>query len=192
MSNTTDVSNAIDAIFNKIINGYNTTLKHREVVGFRYAGQYMRRVGCTHAAPRGKPTNFFSSDNLPTYYPGINGRVWFKILLKSNEYESDFQLERHTLLHTGTGGSGGYDGPWTLDDLQKDEHRSSYHAKVFLDDFPEMQSLEDEWIRTLGLLKKNIMCDRLVGKKSVLLKDEYYESHHCVPVEFFWEKQKRS
>lgn len=177
---------SLDLVFHKIIAAHHRCYKHCVLTGLQFEGQYSQMVSCTHAAPRGKPTNFFCKPELPTHYPGVFGRVWLKKLQLTPQSEFFLDSSGQIMLHTGTGGAGSYGGPWCREQIKTDEHIYSYDARVFLDDFPEMQPLEREWVRSLDLIRKNALLSKMAGKRSAY--QVYNEMTHAVPVSFFWEQ----
>jgi hypothetical protein len=80
-----------------------------DVLGFQWDMWYSKCVSNTHNSPIGKPTNWGCNDDLPRGYPGWAGRVWFRIRDR-NSFGSE--VLANTLTYTGTGGYGGYHGPW--------------------------------------------------------------------------------
>jgi len=84
--------------------------KMYKVLGFAWDMRYTNSVSNSHSSPEGYPQNFTRNLNLPVGYPGWSGCVWVRYL---EEYRSCGSTPfAKTLTHTGTGGSGSYDGPW--------------------------------------------------------------------------------
>jgi hypothetical protein len=81
--------------------------KMHKVLGFAWDIRYSDSVGNSHSSPEGYSQNWRRKENVPMGYPGWSGRVWIRY---SEEYRG--APFNKTLTHTGTGGSGGYGGPW--------------------------------------------------------------------------------
>lgn len=83
------------------------------LVGFEWELKYTKTVSNSHSAPVGYPQNFGPKPGIPTYYPGWSGRVWVRYRDKTiaNKMWS-YTPFAATLTHTGTGGSGSYNGSW--------------------------------------------------------------------------------
>jgi hypothetical protein len=77
----------------------------------------------SHAAPRGKPTNWCARDadpSVPRGYPGWRGRLSYHTTSYMAWDSSNWKAAG---IHTGTGGGG---------------HESSYDVTVFAEEFPNM------------------------------------------------------
>ena len=86
--------------------------KNHKVVGFAWDVSRSEEVSNTHSAPEGYPQNWARRDeSLPKSYPGWTGRVWIRYADDPYSFSSSGTFEK-TLTHTGTGGFGGYNGPW--------------------------------------------------------------------------------
>lgn len=86
------------------------TAKHK-VVGFAWEIRY-GNVSNTHDCPIDGKSNWGGRDpDTPTSYPGWSGRVWIRY---SNEHHNGFGSDpfHDTLTYPGTGGWGGYEGPF--------------------------------------------------------------------------------
>lgn len=81
-----------------------------KVVGFAWDIHHSDSVSNTHSSPEGYPQNWGGKKDLPRGYPGWVGRVWIRYDEKCHGFGSD--PFNRTLTHTGTGGFGGYSGPW--------------------------------------------------------------------------------
>lgn len=81
-----------------------------KVLGFAWNIQYTDMVSNSHSAPVGYPQNWRGEPNLPKGYPGWNGRVWIRYADPCRNFGSTPFSK--TLTYTGTGGAGGYGGPW--------------------------------------------------------------------------------
>lgn len=81
-----------------------------KVVGFSWELTY-GEVSNSHSCPIDGVTNWGKrKEDEPTSYKGWNGRVWVRYGSAVNSFGSD--PLRNTLTYTGTGGIGGYSGPW--------------------------------------------------------------------------------
>ena len=94
--------------------------------------------------------NWWRKKDVPDGYPGYQGRVWIRYRHKPQGFKSSDNF-RETLTYPGTGGGGGYDGPWqhisSLRWQNKDPGIAvySWDYHFFLSDFPELaKSLEQE------------------------------------------------
>lgn len=85
------------------------------VVGFSWDIRYGQKISNSHSAPIHGVQNFGGQKDRALGYPGWSGRVWIRYGLKehhdwSGPGSGPFM---RTNTHTGTGGYGDYDGPWT-------------------------------------------------------------------------------
>ncbi len=113
------------------------------VVGLVWNLTYRDCVSNTHSAPEGFQQNFSGLTDRPKGYPGFSGRVWVRYGKHPPSFGSNHFSQ--TLTHTGTGGYGGYDGPWQSLHTAL-WHRFKPHSprlniyswdyKIFVDDFP--------------------------------------------------------
>lgn len=83
------------------------------VAGLAWDLRYSERVSNSHAAPRGKPLNWEGSPDLPRGYPGFEGRVWILFYQPLGRPLRASDLLSRFYMRTGTGGFGGYSGPWS-------------------------------------------------------------------------------
>ena len=146
-----------------------------KVLGFAWDITYNDHVSNSHSAPVGYPTNFspFQNPGRPTGYPGWQGRVWIRF-----EYWPTFgsaAFER-TLTHTGTGGGGAYNGPWT-----KVSHSHFSSPREIKDQYPEPQIYswdyrlyELDWPGIKVWREQQELIDRLSG------------TNRCVSHNFQW------
>ena len=115
-----------------------------KVIGLAWSLQWSENVSCTHSAPVGCCTNWTGSAELPTHYPGWQGRIWIRFEPNdNNRCASDLLKTQH--IHAGTGGSGSYSGPWS--EISGAAWRGkksdmvecySWDVKIFDADFPEI------------------------------------------------------
>jgi hypothetical protein len=82
-----------------------------KVVGFQWQITHSDSVSNSHSNPVEGVSNFSRHKDKPTGYPGWNGRVWIRYA-SDEGYGFGNDALRQTLTHTGTGGYGGYSGPW--------------------------------------------------------------------------------
>lgn len=86
--------------------------QHVPIIGFQWDIDYSSCVSNSHRAPIGCARNFNRDPNLPTGYPGFEGRVWVRF---ANKEYTGFASDAfaNTLTYTGTGSAGAYNGPWS-------------------------------------------------------------------------------
>lgn len=166
------------------------------IIGLAFKMEYSPKVSNSHAHPHNGVGNFNRKDDLPLYYPGFEGRIWFRTSRSFDGFSSSLMNE--VMVHTGTGGGGGYGGPWEnigthvyklrqecfkVDNI----HTFSYDCRIFLDDFPAISNN----------ITKQITYDVLNDKQSkiefwhswtdekVLERDKkiklLYENRHKIP-----------
>lgn len=86
------------------------------VVGFCWDIHKSDLVVLTHSAPVGYKTNWHGDPDRPLSMPGWYGRVWIRYdynhATKNSVGHWGSDPFRGTLTYTGTGGFGGYGGPW--------------------------------------------------------------------------------
>jgi len=82
------------------------------VVGFSWQLWRSPLVSNTHSCPLDGVENFGCKKHQPLGYPGWNGRVWIRYASPMYGTHGS-EAFKGTLTHTGTGGSGTYNGPWT-------------------------------------------------------------------------------
>ena len=87
--------------------------KEDRVVGFAWQIEYASVCSNSHAAPHNGETNWgYDKPNAPRGYPGFRGRFWIRYAKDPASFKWSGNF-RKTLTHTGTGGAGAYDGPWS-------------------------------------------------------------------------------
>jgi hypothetical protein len=84
--------------------------KMYKVAGFAWDVHYSDMVSNSHSSPEGYPQNWSRKEDAVKGYPGWQGRVWIRYTEECRSFGSS-PFEK-TLTHTGTGGAGGYNGPW--------------------------------------------------------------------------------
>lgn len=87
--------------------------KKPRVVGFAWDIRHSDEVSNTHSSPLNGVMNFRREENSPTGYPGWIGRVWIRYS-NDERYSFDSDPFGRTATYTGTGGYGGYRGPWEM------------------------------------------------------------------------------
>ena len=85
--------------------------KNHKVVGFAWEIARKELVSNSHSSPEGYSQNWGGKPDLPKGYPGWSGRVWVRYADDPYSFSSSGTFQK-TLTHTGTGGYGGYSGPW--------------------------------------------------------------------------------
>ena len=98
----------IDTINDKLAKSKENSKIH--VVGLAMDIHHSDAVSNSHDAPLLGTGNFCRDDDAPTRYPGWRGRVWIRYSDDCRGWGSE-QFEP-TITHTGTGGSGSYNGTW--------------------------------------------------------------------------------
>jgi hypothetical protein len=157
----------------KIINHFKEPLcaeqkiqKQVKCLGFSWNLVHSEQVSNSHSSPEGYPTNWgIGRPDLPRSYSGWSGRVWIRYAERLPWFSKDtFDM---TLTHTGTGGFGGYYGPWDnlaqlhfnrygLDKLDKIDYPRpevfSWDYKIFDADWPQVNAIKQH--EYLACLKK--------------------------------------
>jgi len=102
----------------KLLGAYRSvrTIKNSSpnVLGLAWEVSYNNLVSNSHSAPEGHAQNWCGnadSRGVPRGYPGWSGRVWVRYA-DDRDFSFGSQPFSNTLTHTGTGGYGGYSGPW--------------------------------------------------------------------------------
>lgn len=138
------------------------TIQHKtkkKCVGFQWEVEYDRKVRNSHSAPQSGVVNWTADDDKPTRYRGFSGRVWIRYKNDSVRFGSDGLSG--TLIYSGTGGFGSYNGPWTR--VSSAYHHEvylvgekswftepqiySFDLKIWLDDWPLIRDYFDEFDR---------------------------------------------
>ena len=85
------------------------------VVGFAWTITHKKKVSNSHSAPLDGYSNWGGRDTRGPIrgYPGFEGRVWIRYATNP-DFSSMSGCFNSTLTHTGTGGSGSYNGLWSL------------------------------------------------------------------------------
>jgi hypothetical protein len=142
------------------------------LVGFHWDIVYWDLVSNSHDSPIGQPQNWHRDPNLPPGYPGFLGRVWYRFSGPHGGFGSD--ALRNSLTYTGTGGAGGYDGPWERLCHQVYEHQKKYKTRIdvhcysydyrfFLSDWPLLENMVRQE-QTLALLSDRVFhCEHRFG-----------------------------
>jgi hypothetical protein len=136
------------------------------VIGLAWDIRYTDHVSNTHSEPINGLSNFSQDDDKPKHYPGFTGRVWIRY--KNEEgYTFGSDPMRITCTHTGTGGIGGYGGPWEKVMHQRfARHRHaeadfprvmaySWDYRIYLDDWPALKDVVEKHRTWCTLSNKN-------------------------------------
>ena len=102
------------------------------VAGFSWKIRFLPSVRNTHVAPENGVRNFLGDPDLPTGYPGVVGRVWIRYGNDREKHLPGSDPFWGTRTYPGTGGSGGYNGPWS-----RTHSLWHKHQKFLRDEFPE-------------------------------------------------------
>lgn len=119
-----------------------------KLVGLQWDIHFDNEVSNSHSCPLNGVTNWSArDDNKPTHYRGWSGRVWVRFADEISGWGSD--IVEPSLIYVGTGGFGGYMGPWEhlssaifRDGMFKRPVCYSWDCKIWLDDWPELE----KWI----------------------------------------------
>jgi hypothetical protein len=136
-----------------------------KVIGFSWKVRYLKKAPSSHAAP---VEGYRAHHRVGPGYEGFYGRVWIRYAWDP-DHQSDMILRR-TLTYPGSGGGGGYGGPWA--ELCSLRHRKklpkphcySWDYTFYIDDWPALRkTFEQE--RIMNLLKSD----------TTSLEDMYHE-----------------
>jgi len=108
-----------------------------KVLHLSWVLEHSKEISCTHASPVGKPMNFYSNPDLPTSYPGWEGRIW--MVFEKEPRHMGFDGLNGTHMHTGTGGYGNYNNPNFKSIHPGKEYPVSYSLRIFEDDWAAMK-----------------------------------------------------
>lgn len=152
----------------------------RRVLGMKWSVT-RTNVRTSHDAPIGQKTSWSSEEamknNIPTYAPGWEGRVWIAYSDQKADRSIIFGSDPFgaTLTYPGTGGYGSYDGPW-----KKSMVNNSYtnrHTAILPYSWDYRFYMSD-WPNIMHTVEKDIVFSRISGKPDTTRFD-----HHT----FFWE-----
>jgi len=156
----------IAVIENQKNDDYGQGGKNYRVAGFAWDIHYRDLVSNTHSSPAGLPQNWRGEAHLPKGYPGWMGRVWIRYAEPCRSFgSSPFDS---TLTHTGTGGAGGYGGPWET--ISAERFRRYGHKRV-KDAYPEIccyswdyRIYQADWPKLTQWVEKQQIWSELSGK----------------------------
>lgn len=114
-----DLGHCTIAVINRFLRSQ-IPRRPRRVVGFSWNVSHTDAVSNSHECPIDGVTNWDVDLNYPCGYPGWSGRVWVRYDREIGCFGSD--PFRPTLTYTGTGGAGGYGGPWSQLNSVRYEH----------------------------------------------------------------------
>jgi hypothetical protein len=145
-------------------------VKKVKVLGFSWNINY-GAVSNSHSAPLDGKENWGNRDkSLPTSYPGWSGRVWVRYEAPYPSFGND--PFNKTLTHTGSGGFGGYNGPW--EDIATARFRRYGHTHP-KDAFPEPQILSwdyrfynSDWPGLDESVRQQRVYDTLAGHPTIM------------------------
>lgn len=136
------------------------------VVGLAWNVLYSDSVSNSHDCPLNGVTNWRVENDKPRGYPGFKGRIWIRYARELDTWGSD--PIREYLGYPGSGGAGGYSGPWS--DIAKAYYERYGHKSVggkqrfikpdiyswdyrfYIDDWPELAKMVEHQ-RTFQLLQ---------------------------------------
>lgn len=149
-------STTLDEIASHFINA--SAQDGTTIIGLGWEIYWNDNVSNSHSCPSDGVTNwggdkkFDDGTPYPTGYPGWTGRVWVRYDNFDHKKWGSDPFDR-TLLHTGGGGAGSYNGPWTAIASQyyktyghRDNRNSiikrpdvySWDFRIYAQDFPEV------------------------------------------------------
>jgi hypothetical protein len=131
--------------------GHSKTTETCNVVGFSWDIRDSM-VSNSHSAPLDGVSNWGGKDGLPTVYPGWTGRVWIRY--DNTGLSPGSEPFNAALSYPGTGGVGGYNGPWEAVSVARWKRHGysktkktypkincySWNYKIFLSDWPGLQT----------------------------------------------------
>lgn len=175
-----------------------------KLLGVAWNYRYSDMVSNTHSCPRNGETNWGGrKENAPRGYPGYLGRLWVRYN-KSPKMSGSGPFEfRECGVNIGTGGAGGYDGPWEcvgtaqykIDIAKKknrrfrDLHLYSWGSEVFLDDLTDLtKEFIDTWRIERALMNESTSLPDLrfewtdpeTEEKDLVLLQEYKDLQKLV------------
>ena len=137
-------------------------------LGLAWEISHSDSVSNSHSSPEGYSRNWSCDKTLPKGFPGWQGRVWVRY---TNDFSNSFGSDPfdRTLTYTGTGGDGGYDGPWSTiihthfnryghgktDGMYPKINAYSWDFKIFDYDWPELSDVLD-WKNGLKQWEKTV------------------------------------
>lgn len=156
--------------------------------GLHWELRYSDQVSNSHSRPLDGVENWGRKPEKPIGYPGWRGRVWARYSTVFDGWGSDYF--RDTLSHTGTGGSGSYNGPWQkinsdffqIQTLIKKMKPKRSNGRPFYEPQTyswEYRIYESDWP---GLQK-----EREQGKLMAILKGEHFR---MPPHRFRWDDEE--
>jgi len=144
-------------------------------IGLSWELTHSNDVRYTHYAPEGRPTSGWGKSVSTKKYSGWYGRVWVR-------YTSDYttfgsEPFNQTLTHTGSGGDGGYDGPW---EKLSATHFDRYgHTKLLTNMYPrpniyswDYSIFDLDWPK-ISDHRDQIMMDMFEDKKPITIKHSF-------------------
>lgn len=151
----------LDEFGNKIFCQLDEGLKSNRLLGMCWDIGYSQKVSNTHSCPRNGVTNWSCVPEKPKGYRGFHGRLWLRYAdtMESDARDALFNAR----IHTGTGGYGSYNGPWSaVTDMYYSKFKGvmckapnincySWDFRFYIDDFEELQKWE-----TLYLLTRDV------------------------------------
>lgn len=168
---TDAVQQILDEIAPQIFQQVDANLRtqNNSLLGLCFRVSYSDMVGNTHHCPRNGVTNWGQMNDKPKGYPGFSGRVWVRYASPIAQFGSS--VFRDVCCHTGTGGGGGYNGPWQqlIDQFHASGLRDhdgaqslapvcfSWDVKIFTDDWGTNFADRIETQRMLCKLKNQKM-----------------------------------
>jgi hypothetical protein len=118
---------------------FKETKRKVKVVGLQWEVEHSMSVSNTHVCPLDGVTNWGGDkDNAPRGYPGWQGRVWVRYAERVESFGNGPWDK--TITHPGTGGWGGYSGPWEeIYSLWFKKYGYAKSRKKIKDMYPEPQ-----------------------------------------------------
>ena len=152
-----------------------TTPNKFKVVGFKWDITY-GDISNSHSSPLSGVQNWGCRDDSgPTSYPGWHGRCW----IRYRDYPHSFGSTpfEKTLTHTGSGGGGGYDGPW---EEVSSMRYCRYGHKEAKNPYPKIECYswyyriyEDDWPELKKRIREDRMWSEIAGTKDPKMHHEF-------------------
>ena len=170
--NLDELAQAIIKTIDTTNSGWYDSKELCKVVGFSWNISY-GAASNLHSAPMNGKQNWSRRDkNLPTSYPGWTGRVWIRY--SDRLHSGSSRAFGNTLTYPGTGGGGGYDGPWesisnarwrrygrrSVKDFYPEIDCYSWDYRFYLSDWPALQNeikKQQVYNKLAGIIDSNPM-----------------------------------
>lgn len=144
--------------------------KKAPVLGFAWNVRYAN-VSNTHSCPESGKMNWAGRNpDIPRSYPGWTGRVWIRVGPNKSTFGSE--LFERTLTYSGTGGAGGYGGPFEKISIA---YYQRYRSKRPADGYPyplvysyDYRFYADDWPEVSSLASQQVLFDKLSSNRNIV------------------------